>query len=143
MTRWYEDRQGNLWFGTEGDGLYHLQKQSIHVYSKEQGLADRDDYAIYQDHAGAVWIGAWHVGLSRFAEGKFANYSMADGLPGRNVTAILEDREHRLWVGSYGGLSIFDKGRFHKATATATCRMASVVLAMCQDREGTLWFGTN
>jgi len=141
VTRSYEDRQGNLWFGTEGDGLYHLQKQSIHVYSKEQGLADRDDYAIYQDHAGAVWIGAWHVGLSRFAEGKFVNYSRADGLPGRNVTAILEDRDHRLWVGSYGGLSVFDKGRFHKPPEPSLADEL-VVQAICQDRGGTLWFGT-
>jgi signal transduction histidine kinase/ligand-binding sensor domain-containing protein len=142
VTRWYEDRQGNLWFGTEGDGLYHLQKQSIQVYSQEQGLADRDDYAIYQDHAGAVWIGAWHVGLSRLAAGKFTNYSRADGLPGRNVTAILEDRDHRLWIGSYGGLSIFDRGRFHKVTQPSLAD-GVIVQAICQDREGTLWFGTN
>jgi signal transduction histidine kinase/ligand-binding sensor domain-containing protein len=141
VTRSYEDRQGNLWFGTEGEGLYRLQKESIHVYSKEQGLADRDDYAIYQDHAGAVWIGAWHVGLSRFAEGKFVNYSRADGLPGRNVTAILEDRDHRLWVGSYGGLSIFDRGRFHTPLGPRLPN-GSVVLAICQDSRGALWFGT-
>jgi signal transduction histidine kinase/ligand-binding sensor domain-containing protein len=142
VTRSYEDRQGNLWFGTEGDGLYHLQRQSIHVFSKEQGLADRDDYAIYQDSAGAVWIGAWHVGLSRFADGKFVNYSRADGLPGRNVTAILEDRDHRLWVGSYGGLSVFDQGRFHKP-AEPSLADGMVVQAMFQDKEGALWLGTN
>jgi signal transduction histidine kinase/ligand-binding sensor domain-containing protein len=141
VTRSYEDRQGNLWFGTEGDGLYHLQKQSIHVYSREQGLADRDDYAVYQDRAGAVWIGAWHVGLSRFADGKFVNYSMADGLPGRNVTAILEDRDHRLWVGSYGGLSVFDRGRFQKP-AEPSLPNGLIVQTICQDRGGTLWFGT-
>lgn len=141
VTRFYEDRQGNPWFGTEGDGLYHLQKQSIFDYSKEQGLADRDTYAIYQDRTGAVWIGAWHVGLSRFVQGRFVNYSQADGLRGRNVTAILEDREGRLWVGSYGGLAIFDKGRFRKATQPSLAEEV-IVQAICQDREGTLWFGT-
>jgi signal transduction histidine kinase/ligand-binding sensor domain-containing protein len=142
VTRLYQDRQGNLWLGTEGDGLYHLLKQSMYVYTKEQGLADRDDYAIYQDRAGAIWIGAWHVGLSRFAGGKFANYSMADGLLGRNVTAILEDREGRLWVGSYGGLSVLEKGRFHRPEQPRL-PAGSVVLAMCEDKDGALWFGTS
>jgi signal transduction histidine kinase/ligand-binding sensor domain-containing protein len=140
VTRSYEDRQGNLWFGTEGDGLYHVLKQSISVYSKEHGLADRDDYAVYQDRAGSLWIGAWHVGLSHFTDGKFVNYSQADGLPGRNVTAILEDREGRLWVGSYGGLAVFEKGRFRKVTEPS---LRDVVQAICQDRDGTLWFGTS
>ena len=140
VTRSYEDRQGNLWFGTEGDGLYHLQKQSISVYSKEHGLADRDDYAVYQDRAGSLWIGTWHVGMSHFTDGKFVNYSMADGLPGRNVTAIFQDREGRLWVGSYGGLAVFEKGRFRKVTEPS---LIDVVQAICQDREGALWFGTS
>ncbi len=140
VTRSYEDRQGNLWFGTEGDGLYHLQNQSISVYSKEQGLADRDNYAVYQDRAGSVWIGAWHVGLSHFTGGKFVNYGQGDGLPGRNVTAVFEDREGRLWVGSYGGLAVFEKGRFRKVTEPS---LRDVVQAICEDREGALWFGTS
>jgi signal transduction histidine kinase/ligand-binding sensor domain-containing protein len=141
VTRSYEDRQGTLWFGTEGEGLYHLEMQSISVYSKEQGLADRDDYAIYQDHAGGLWIGAWHVGLSHLVDGKSVNYSQADGLPGRNVTAILEDRNGQLWVGTYGGLAVFENGRFHKATGP-TLPPGMIVQAICQDRDGALWFGT-
>lgn len=93
FTRFFEDNQKGLWVGTEGQGLYYLQRQSIHVLSKEQGLADRDEYAIYQDHSGAVWIGSWHVGLSHYGEGKFTNYTMANGLPGTHVTAVLEDRQ--------------------------------------------------
>jgi hypothetical protein len=54
ITRLVQDREGSLWAGTEGDGLYRLQRQAVHVISKEQGLADRDDYAVYQDRSGAV-----------------------------------------------------------------------------------------
>ncbi len=137
----YEDRQGNLWIGTHDKGLYRLQKQSIRTYSKEQGLIDRDAYAIYQDHSGAVWIGAWHLGLSRFADGMFTNYTMADGLPNELVTALFEDREGRFWVGSHGGLTIFDHGRFRRPDGPILPDEA-VVQAICQDRQGVLWFGT-
>jgi signal transduction histidine kinase/ligand-binding sensor domain-containing protein len=145
VARLFQDRQGNLWIGTEGDGLYRLQSQPIHVISKEQGLADRDEYAVYEDHSGAVWVGAWPVGVSRFTNGKFRNYSMIDGLPGTHVTAILEERDGHVWVAAHGGLSILDpgdRGHFRRPDKPSLPKDA-VVQAMHQDRSGALWFGTN
>ena len=143
VTPWhfYEDRQGNLWIGTQESGLYRLQKQLIRSYTREQGLIDRDTYATYQDRSGAVWVGAWHLGLSRFADGKFTSYTMADGLPDELVTALFEDRDGRFWVGTHGGLSIFDHGHFRIPSGPILPNEA-VVQAICQDRQGTLWFGT-
>ena len=69
FTRFLEDKEGNVWIGTEGSGLYQLQEQSIDVYSKVQGLIDQDIYPIYQDHSGAIWMGAWSSGLSYFRDG--------------------------------------------------------------------------
>ena len=137
----YEDRQGNLWIGTQEAGLYRLQKQLIRSYTREQGLIDRDTYATYQDRSGAIWIGAWHSGLSRFADGKFTNYTMADGLPNELVTSLFEDREGRFWVGTHGGLTIFEHGRFHSPSGP-TLPYDAVVQTICEDRQGTLWFGT-
>jgi signal transduction histidine kinase/ligand-binding sensor domain-containing protein len=143
VTPWhfYEDRQGNLWIGTQEAGLYRLQKQVIRSYTKEQGLIDRDAYATYQDRSGAMWIGAWHAGLSRLAAGKFTNYTMADGLPNELVTALFEDREGRFWVGTHGGLSMFDHGRF-RIPSGPVLPFDAVVQTICEDRQGTLWFGT-
>jgi signal transduction histidine kinase/ligand-binding sensor domain-containing protein len=137
----YEDRQGNLWIGTQEAGLYRLQRQLIRNYTREEGLIDRDTYATYQDRSGALWIGAWHSGLSRFANGRFTNYTMADGLPNELVTALFEDREGRFWVGTHGGLSVFDHGRFH-IPSEPTLPYDAVVQTICEDRRGTLWFGT-
>jgi signal transduction histidine kinase/ligand-binding sensor domain-containing protein len=145
VARLFQDRQGNLWIGTEGDGLYRLQSQPIHVISKEQGLADRDEYAVYEDHSGAVWVGAWPVGLSRFTNGKSTNYSKIDGLPGTHVTAILEERDGHVWVAAHGGLSVLDpgdRGHFRRPDKPSLPKDA-VVQAMHQDRSGALWFGTN
>jgi signal transduction histidine kinase/ligand-binding sensor domain-containing protein len=137
----YEDRQGNLWIGTLEDGLYRLQKQFINTYSTEQGLVDRDTYAIYQDRSSALWIGAWHSGVSRLADGKFTNYTMGEGLPNELVTALFEDREGRFWVGTHGGLSVFEHGGFRRVTKPVL-PPEGVVQVICEDRDGVMWFGT-
>ena len=140
FTRFLEDREGNVWIGTEGNGLHQLQEQSINVYSKAQGLIDQDVYPVYRDRSGAIWIGAWSSGLSRFSDGKFTNYTTADGLPGRLVSALGEDRDGNLWVGTHGGLAIFRDGQFHKAPVLLPEH--AVAQTILQDKGGTIWIGT-
>jgi signal transduction histidine kinase/ligand-binding sensor domain-containing protein len=137
-----EDREGNVWVGTEGRGLYRLQEQSVRVYSKAQGLSDSDIYPIYQDRAGAIWMGAWQTGLSKLSDGKFANYSVAQGLPSPLVTALTEDRDGNIWVATQGSLTIFRDGHFRRATGIVLPEHATAQ-ALLQDRGGTLWIGTS
>jgi signal transduction histidine kinase/ligand-binding sensor domain-containing protein len=138
----YEDREQNLWLGSESQGLLRFQPQSIHVYSKEQGLIDRNVYPIYQDHSGAIWVGAWQSGVSRFANGKFTNFVISDNAPVHLVTSIVEDRQGTIWVSTHVGVSTFRGGKFEQP-AQPTFPPGTIVQAMFQDRQGTLWFGTS
>ena len=140
LTRLFEDREGNIWIGTEGDGLYQLQEETITVYSKAQGLIDHDVYPIYQDKSGVIWIGAWQLGLSSYRDGRFTNYSVVDGLPAPLVSALGGDRDGNLWVGTHGGFAVFRDGKFHKPEVFLPER--AVVQSIMQDHGGTLWFGT-
>ena len=139
-TRFLEDKEGNVWVGTEGDGVHQLREQVIHVYSKAEGIIDQDIFPIYQEPSGAIWLGAWSSGLSRFQDGKFTNYTTENGLPGRLVSALGGDREGNLWVGTHGGLAVFRNGEFHKPDVPLP--LDSTVLAIFEDKGGTLWLGT-
>lgn len=142
FTSLHEDRQGNLWLGTDGRGLYRVRRQAISVYSQPQGLVARNVYPIFQDRSGAIWIGAWTGGLSRFKDGSFTNYTIRDALGWGAVTAITEDREGRLWLGGPAGVQTFYRGRFAEVplpldTADPT------VYAIHEDSSGAMWFGTD
>ena len=145
ITALYEDREGNLWIGTQRRGLHLARKQVITTYSKASGLVDNNVYPVYEDASGAVWIGAWYGGLSRYKDGVFKNYTTRDGLPSGLVTAISEDKAGRLWVAAYGdasrsGLRVFEQGRFTPPDNLAT--IEGQVSAICEDRTGALWFGS-
>ncbi len=140
FTHLLEDNEGHVWIGTEGNGLYQLQEQSIDVFSKAQGLPDQDIYPVYQDHSGAIWLGAWQSGLSCFRNGRFTNYTTAQGLPGRLVSALGGDKDGNLWVATHGGLATFRDGQFHKSPVLLPEH--TVAQAILQDRGGTMWIGT-
>jgi len=140
FTRLLEDNEANVWIGTEGNGLYQLQEQSIDVYSKAQGLPDQDIYPVYQDHSGAIWLGAWQSGLSCFRNGRFMNYTTSQGLPGRLVSALGGDKDGNLWVGTHGGLGILHDRQFYKSPVLLPEH--TVAQAIFEDRGGTMWLGT-
>jgi ligand-binding sensor domain-containing protein len=138
----YEDREGNLWIGTQRHGLYRVRKQTVSTYSKADGLVDNNVYPIYEDREGAIWIGAWYRGLSRYKDGRFVNFTTREGLASALVTAIGEDQAGRLWVAAYAdakrsGLRVFDRGRF--TIVNGLGGLDGQVSAIHHDRAGALW----
>jgi len=77
-------REGVLWVGTLGGGLYKVAKADLNViksYTKVAGLPNATINAIVPDSSGFLWIST-NQGISRFDPDKevFANFTTADGL---------------------------------------------------------------
>jgi signal transduction histidine kinase/ligand-binding sensor domain-containing protein len=141
----FEDREGNIWLSTDGQGLYRIRTQTISVYSKEQGLPDRNVYPICVGRDDTIWIGTWSGGLCRFRDGKFITYTTVDGLASNRVNAIAEDREGVLWVSVGNGLHCLYRmrnGRFESVNGNGMIASDAVIRAIHQDPEGVMWFGT-
>jgi ligand-binding sensor domain-containing protein/serine phosphatase RsbU (regulator of sigma subunit) len=140
----FEDKSGNLWFGTGFGGVCKLDVKSnrFEVYNKSNGLAGDVVYAICEDEKGNIWFGT-KEGVSKFdpMQKKFRNYSVLDGLGGNNVYRIFKDSKGNMWFGALGGaLSMFDGASFKTFGEEEGVRHR-FILCINEDKNHNIWFG--
>jgi ligand-binding sensor domain-containing protein/signal transduction histidine kinase len=139
-----EDREGNLWVGTNTGGVNRLKAQHVVAFGRPEGLPGDGVVPITEDADGTVWIGMTCGGLVRYARGAFTTYGKADGLPNDCVWSLLAGRDGHLWIGTWGG-GLIRRDRSGHLTVYregASGLVSDAVLALHEDRHGALWVGT-
>ena len=161
LTAVAEDRDGNLWLGTEGRGVMRVARHGFSGYSTREGLAHSEVRSAFQGSNGALYA---HSGdtyqrelwLQRFDGDRFT--SVRPRLPpeigylGWSVhqSAVL-DRAGGWWIATGQGLLRYPAGtRFEDLASTLPKVIAArdglggnSVERLFQDRRGSLWIGTN
>lgn len=134
------DRDGSLWIGTDGSGLFHLTAYGARRYTTAHGLVNNFIRAIVQSSDGSLWIGT-DEGVSHLRDEQFRNYGIADGLAYFSIRSMLEDRRGGMWIGTDQGLSHIVNGKFVDDPPVLALRQQKV-WAIHEDSDGGLWFGT-
>lgn len=147
-----QDRDGNLWFGTEGGGTCRFDGHVFQTLTTEDGLADGRVRSIIQDRSGAIWFAPGYMfgskrspetgGVTRLTGNQFQRFTTEDGLADSRVKLIREDRQGNLWFITRNGLTRFDGQQFHTFTAENGLAGAGEIIGSFQDRQGNLWFIT-
>ena len=106
-----EDREGNLWLGTNAVGALKISRHGWTTYSEPEGLGT-SVASIFETSSGEIYAssGAWLV--SRLRGGRFT--TVRPGLPKtitdaswRDVNNVLLDRAGDWWIGTRAGLYRF------------------------------------
>jgi streptogramin lyase len=134
------DRQGQMWIGTDGDGLVRFSDGKMTVFRTQDGLGANQIRAIYSDRQGALWVGTT-AGLSRYQDGKFTNFSTSDGLANNRVVAICEDTDGVLWVSTRNGLSRYENGHFFNIRESDGLP-DSYIFNVFDDEAGSFWLSS-
>nr|WP_294903523.1 two-component regulator propeller domain-containing protein [uncultured Lacibacter sp.] len=137
----YEDKQGNTWFGTDGDGVKKFDGKTISNYTEADGLAGNNVLSITEDKTGRLWFGTWGKGVSCYDQKTFKNYNNTNGLAGNDVWSMLIDDKGYLWMGTLGkGISRFNGSAFTTYTEKEGFTRNHVQSIM-QTKNGEMWFG--
>ena len=135
-------KDGTLWFGTFGQGLFGLGTGgSLVEYDKTNGLLEYGVRALLVDARGRLWIGS-KFGVNVLDEARIRSYTIHQGLPNDNIWCLFQDQEGGVWLGTDGAGVLRHAGdRFVTWTVTdALC--SDLVMAVAADARGDLWLGT-
>jgi signal transduction histidine kinase/ligand-binding sensor domain-containing protein len=160
ITAVIAETQDSIWIGTDGAGLYHLERGTVDHIDRADGLLSDVIRALYLDSRGVLWIGTAAGGLSRWREGRLANFTTREGLPDNTISQILEDDADRLWLGTSGGIACvgkrglddFSAGRSPAIYSQLFGRAEGMLSEQCiggfhpaglKTKSGQLWFSTS
>jgi ligand-binding sensor domain-containing protein/signal transduction histidine kinase len=134
------DRQGDVWAGTDGQGLNRLRHKAFEVLEGSRGLSVQ---SVCGDGHDGLWIGYFGEHIDHWHDGKVDEFRRGQGLVELGVKSVFLDRDQNLWVGTrFGGLLQFQNGRFSSAPGSDTLTRDYEISALYQDRRKQLWAGT-
>ncbi|PBQ31758.1 hypothetical protein CNR22_08235 [Sphingobacteriaceae bacterium] len=144
----FEDKEGNMVFGTSGEGLEVFSGEKFVSFSKRNGLRDNQVWAISKDNSGNMWFGT-NEGLTIYnpkatPEKAYTNITISEGLPNNNVRSIVTDHYGNLWIGMWGGKVIrYDAASKHFMQIPALNDIVNnLVSSLLIDSKNRLWIGT-
>lgn len=136
----FHERSGAIWLGTNGQGVYRIDKTGTRHYTIENGLVNNFVRALVESPDGNVWI-ATDGGLSRWSENQNRAPDLANVLINTTARDVLAEPNGDLWVAMRKGIVHFHRGVVQNDPLTRRLN-DEIVSTLCRDSEGELWFGT-
>lgn len=142
----YEDTKGNIWVGSNDEGVAKINKTNITMTTIADGLPNNSIRGITEDKFGNIWIGTASGIVFITPEGKIetpvglSEYNEENML----VVTLYCDTAGRVWVSNNknDGVYYYASGKFNQFTDISKYENA-IVTAISQDSTGAFWFGLN
>ncbi|ESU22730.1 hypothetical protein FEDK69T_19900 [Flavobacterium enshiense DK69] len=147
-----QDKAGNLWFGTSGEGVYKYDGNSFSQFTATNGLNSNHVYCMLEDENGKIWIGT-EAGLCLYDGKTFAKIQITlrkDMPPNKNrnthdVFSIMQDKSGKLWFSTIDGVYIYDGKTFTSFIVGngggGFMSSNDNVEYILEDKAGNIWFG--
>jgi streptogramin lyase len=154
-----EDRSGNLWFGTTGEGVYRFDGKSFYNYTIKDGLDNNNVMSIMEDKDGNIWFGTIDgiclydgkniipISIPTFIR-PFVNYDYYTASSKKNtVWSMMQDQSGKIWFGTGDGVYIyngFSFTRFLQNDGVVNKENLQLKMIDCiiEDDSGTIWFAS-
>ena len=118
----HEDSAGNIWVGTDGDGVYIIKNNKlVQKFSASTGLAGNVVFKITNDKDGAFWI-CTGTGISllrtditnNFSDTTIFNYTSENGLQSDSIFQMIPDISGTVWMVSNRGITSAPYSSFYE-----------------------------
>lgn len=150
-----EDRQGMIWLGTWGAGLFTCREDSSgFVKFQAAGFSEEIKFIkdIYEDHEGNIWIVPIDAGVFRIEPQTRSiihlghEYGDSHTISSNKVEVVFQDSSSSLWIGTDAGVDKFSKYKYKfnstRIDPAETGGPENYVLSIMEDSAGLVWAGT-
>lgn len=134
------DRDGALWIGTMGQGLFHLHQGRVDRFAHADGLSSDFVRHVFEDREGNIWVGT-DGGLDRFRDLPVTTISTQQGLTEDTAGSLFASKDGSVWVGTTSGLNRVCRDRILRYSRRNGLRSDSI-LSIFEEQGGRVWVQT-
>ncbi|MCB9232990.1 MAG: hypothetical protein H6581_15140 [Bacteroidia bacterium] len=157
----FQDSEGQFWFGTYGNGLIYIKDEIFTLYQPDNEKLSRNVISLLQDTDGNYWVGTDRGLYMTTPENLLSNFifysassglptqfprsfSRQDGLPGDRITTLYQGADGKIWIGTEeNGIAKLDPSSGKITPMKFSDQdLANSVNNIYQDRTGMVWVAT-
>ena len=138
----FTDREGILWVGTNGGGLYKFAGKLITTYNVKSGLSSNLVMAIQKGQDKSTWIGTYDKGISHIIEDTIVRIENKNGLINNTIWALAIDGEDNLWAGTNRGISRITKSEIQNYDKKDGLLDNKITSLYFDDTNNEMWMGS-
>ncbi|HRZ97664.1 MAG TPA: response regulator, partial [Paludibacter sp.] len=128
-----ESKDGKIWFGSNGNGLYSYHKKDgkeiFKKYDEKRGLLDNVIYGVLEDESGTLWLST-DKGLCAFnpIRKSIRNFTLVDGLISNQFywDAYFKSSDGRMYFGHMNGFTVFNPLKYTPNTIKNSVAISSI-----------------
>jgi ligand-binding sensor domain-containing protein/signal transduction histidine kinase len=136
-TAIFQDRESNLWFGTNGTGVFRYSSQPFLIYDQFRAAGNAGIMPILEDH-GRLFIGTEGSGLfMKDDEGIRRVPGVSDAPSDQNITGLYHGPGDAIYILASSGL--FTKYTNGKVTNISLSSLKGCINAVLPDEQGGFW----
>jgi len=138
----YCDREGTVWTGTDGEGIYKLVNETFIRYAEEHGLNGKPVTAIAKDLKGHYYFSTYGGGVDVFDGENLTNLGKDQGLDNTYISCSVVDKQGNLWLGTRGSGLFKYNGKTFENYETEDGLVYNTIRCLFNDSQNNLWIGT-
>ncbi|HEV2455009.1 MAG TPA: two-component regulator propeller domain-containing protein, partial [Verrucomicrobiae bacterium] len=131
-----EDRNGSVWIGTEGDGLFHYNASRFERVDTSHSAI----LSLAQDREGNLWVGTGGGGLDRITPCGIRVEAIENNQVQSQIQSICEDADGVLWAATQNGALVSQMGG-KWAPVFTNAPFSKSVTCVAADKSA-VWVGT-
>lgn len=155
-----QDKQGNCWFATSGEGVYKYDGKMFTQFTMKDGLTSNCIWSMLEDKNGSIWFGTSN-GLCRLQGNKISSMPISNLIrpiitdnsyytetsTKNTVWSMMQDKNGIIWFGTGDGVYCYDGYNFSNFLSNInvvnkdnlTLKLVSDIV---EDRNGIIWFAS-